>query len=105
MISRMSNPTHVVLPCMGTDGDIYPFLALGAELRTRGYDVTLATSEAFAARAAKAGLGFCSLFSTGEFEAVLCKPEFWHPIKGPIVIGRWGARFLRRQYEVLSDLA
>jgi UDP:flavonoid glycosyltransferase YjiC (YdhE family) len=96
---------HIVLASIGTDGDIYPFLGLGIELRARGYEVTLATHERFADRAANAGIEFCLLLSDAEFDEVLTRPDFWHPIKGPIMMARWGARLLRRQYEVLSALA
>ncbi len=101
----MSNRGQVILATLGTDGDVYPFLALGVELRARGYQATLATNESFADRARSAGLEFCPLVSIPEFEEVLNQPAFWHPIQGPAMMARWGARLLRRQYEVLSGLA
>jgi rhamnosyltransferase subunit B len=100
----VSSPPQIVLASIGTDGDIYPFLGLGVELRARGYDVTLAASEHFANRAANAGIGFCQFLSSAEFDEVLTRTDFWHPIKGPIMLARWGVRLLRRQYEVLSAL-
>src|SRR6185503_1277976 len=96
---------QVCLASLGTDGDIYPFLGLGTELRARGYDVTLAAIEGFADRAAEAGIEFCPLASNAEFAEVLDQPQFWHATKGPILIARWGARLLHRQYELLSKLA
>src|SRR5215475_16168121 len=105
MTGQHRNPSHVVLTSIGTDGDVYPFLGLGAELRARGYSVTLVTNEGFSDRAREAGIGFCSLFADREFEAILGNPAFWHPIQGPVVLARWGARRLYRQYEVLSALA
>jgi UDP:flavonoid glycosyltransferase YjiC (YdhE family) len=100
----VSRRPHIVLASIGTDGDIYPFLALGIALRARGYDVTLAASEPFAARATKAGLESCLLWSHADFESLLNQPEFWHPLKGPLLLARWGARLLPRQYELLSAL-
>jgi rhamnosyltransferase subunit B len=78
---------------------------LGEELRARGHEVTLAANEDFAERATDTGIGFCSLVSNREFEQVLGKTEFWHPIKGPVMMARWGAQFLSRQYDVLTALA
>src|SRR5216110_699926 len=101
----MQTKPRVILVSIGTDGDINPFLALGIELRARGYEVALLTIEAFAERAAKAGIEFHSLLSNAEFEVALHQPAFWHPVKGPIMLARWGAKFLRRQYEQLAALA
>jgi rhamnosyltransferase subunit B len=87
-----------------TDGDIYLFLGVGIELRTRGYDVTLATSEHFGDRVANASIGFSPFISDAEFDEVLTQPDFWHPIRGAHLVARWGVRFLRRQYDALSAL-
>ena len=39
-------PHHYILTSIGTDGDVFPFLGLGATLRGRGHRVTLVASEA-----------------------------------------------------------
>src|SRR6185369_11286107 len=36
---------HAILASIGTDGDIVPYVGLGAELRKRGHRVTLAVAE------------------------------------------------------------
>ena len=96
---------HIVLASTGTDGDIHPFLNLGAELRDRGHRVTLATHEHFAACATGAGLEFHPLVSNAETEELLAQPGLWRPLQAPVVDARWGARFIRRQYDLLSRLA
>ena len=96
---------HAILTSIGTDGDIYPYLALGRALRARGHRVTLVTHENFGPAAAEAGLAFQSLASHQESEELLADPEFWHPLKGAWVGAKWGARFLRRQYDLLAQLA
>ena len=100
-----SPPPHAILATVGTDGDIYPFLALGQVLRARGYRVTLATHEHFARKAAAADLEFCALVSHAENEVLLENPDLWHPVKSPVVIARWGVQFLERQYHQLRKLA
>src|SRR2546430_259370 len=57
---------HVILTSIGTDGDVIPYVALGATLRERGHRVTLVASEDYAATAAEHGLGFAALFSRAE---------------------------------------
>src|SRR5258706_632277 len=98
------NKPRIILVSVGTDGDIYPYLALGTELRARGYEAILIAIEPFAGRASEAGIEFLPLMTNSEFEEALHKPEFWHPIKGPIMLARWGARFLHQQYEQFSRL-
>jgi rhamnosyltransferase subunit B len=96
---------HAIIPTIGTDGDVYPFVGLGTELLKRGYRVTIATHEHFAACAQAAGLGFVPLVSDMETNALVQQRDFWHHLKGPVVISRWGAKLMPRQYEVLSKLA
>ena len=40
---------HVILATVGTDGDVFPHLGLGATLRARGHQVTLAAPETYRA--------------------------------------------------------
>ncbi len=96
---------HAILASVGTDGDVHPFLGPGMALRARGYQVTLATHEHFARLASESDLEFRPLVSNAETEKLLGTRDFWHPLKGPLVIARWGAQFIRRQYNVLKELA
>ena len=96
---------HVVLISVGTDGDIFPYVGLGAVLRTRGHSVTLAASEHYRALAEKQGFAFRALVSAEENRQLFEHPDFWKPLKTAPLMARWGVRFLRRQYDLLSKLA
>ena len=48
----------ILLTTFGSLGDLYPYLALGQELRRRGHRVTLATLRHYEPRVAAAGLAF-----------------------------------------------
>ena len=96
---------HVVLISVGTDGDIFPYVGLGAALRTRGHSVTLAASAPYRALAEKQGFAFRALVSAEENRELFEHPDFWKPLKTAPLMARWGVRFLRRQYELLSKLA
>jgi rhamnosyltransferase subunit B len=96
---------HAILASIGTDGDIYPYLGLGAVLRARGHRVTLAASEDYGDRAAAHGFGFAPLISAAENHALLSNPDFWHPLKGGKVGADWGAPLVERQFELLDALA
>ncbi|MGV9247724.1 glycosyltransferase [Streptomyces sp. NPDC003710] len=51
----------ILIAAAGSRGDIAPYTGLGAELRRAGYDVALATTDAFAPLARDAGLEFRGL--------------------------------------------
>ncbi|MEQ1884990.1 MAG: nucleotide disphospho-sugar-binding domain-containing protein [Bryobacteraceae bacterium] len=53
-----SNLSRILLSTFGSFGDLYPFLALGAELRKRGHAVLLATSESYRSKIEAEGLQF-----------------------------------------------
>jgi UDP:flavonoid glycosyltransferase YjiC (YdhE family) len=95
---------HAVLVSVGTDGDIFPYAGLGAELRGRGHSVTLVASEHYEPLATRHGLAFAALVSAAENRELFEHPDFWHPLKTAPLMARWGTRFIRRQYDLLSKL-
>ncbi|EFE71746.1 UDP-glucose:sterol glucosyltransferase [Streptomyces viridosporus ATCC 14672] len=52
---------RILIAAAGSRGDVAPYTGLGAELRRAGYDVALATTDAFAPLVRAAGLEFRSL--------------------------------------------
>src|SRR6476659_6339189 len=50
---------HVILATVGTDGDVFPHLGLGATLHALGHRVTLAAPETYRLRAQALGIEFC----------------------------------------------
>ena len=49
---------RILFATFGSYGDLFPYLAVGRELRSRGHNVTIATSASFRARVEEAGLEF-----------------------------------------------
>jgi rhamnosyltransferase subunit B len=49
---------NVLLTTLGSYGDLYPYLAIGASLKRLGHAVTVATSETFRVKAESRGLAF-----------------------------------------------
>jgi len=96
---------HVILATVGTDGDVFPYVGLGRVLRARGHRVTLAAPESYRARAATDGLGFVPLATAEEERRMLADPDLWHPLRSGVMMARWGAPMMRRQYEALAGLA
>src|SRR5216117_733667 len=79
---------HVVLISVGTDGDIFPYVGLGAVLRARGHSVTLAASEHYGALAEKHGFAFHALVSAEENQELFEHPDFWKPRKTAPLMAR-----------------
>jgi rhamnosyltransferase subunit B len=98
-------PMHVILVSLGTDGDVYPYIGLGKALRSRGHTITLVANEHFRPLAKQCGFEFRELVSNAETDALLENPDMWHPLKSALVVARWGAPLILRQYEVLAKLA
>lgn len=96
---------HVILTTIGTDGDIFPYLGLGAMLQARGHRITLAAPECYRARAQAQGMEFCALVTIAELEQLLANPLFWHPYLSGLISARWGAPLVRRLYDDLATLA
>jgi UDP:flavonoid glycosyltransferase YjiC (YdhE family) len=96
---------HAVLVTTGTDGDVFPYVGLGARLRARGHRVTLVTNEHVRPLAEGSGFEFRTLVTDAELRELLADPKFWHPVWAAHVAARWGVRFLRRQYDLIAGLA
>ncbi len=96
---------HVILVTVGTDGDVFPYVGLGAKLRSRGHQVTLTASADYESLTSAHGLAFQALVSAEENRELFEHPDFWKPLKTAPLMARWGMRFIRRQYDLLSKLA
>jgi UDP:flavonoid glycosyltransferase YjiC (YdhE family) len=96
---------HVVLATVGTDGDVFPHVGLGCALRGHGHRVTLAAPETYRDRALALGLEFCSLVTAAEMVSALADPDMWHPLRSGLMMARWGAPMMPRQYQALAELA
>lgn len=81
-------PLHVLLPSVGSAGDVHPFIALALALQARGHRATILTSPYFQDLIERQGLDFLPVGSIGDFEAGIADPNLWHPRKGFEVVAR-----------------
>jgi rhamnosyltransferase subunit B len=86
--SNRTPSLHVLLPTMGSAGDVHPFIALGMELKARGHRATILTNPIFQELIEAQGLGFLAVGTAGEANAVIANPELWHLRKGFSVIAQ-----------------
>ena len=74
---------HAILVTVGTDGDVFPYLGLGAMLRGGGaIGSPWSRTRNRKSQARDLGLGFRALLTDEEASPPLADPDFWHPIKG-----------------------
>lgn len=95
---------HVILVSVGTDGDVFPYVGLGAKLRSRGHQVTLVASQNYESLAGAHRFGFHALISAEENHELFGNPDFWHPLKCGPLAAQWAVRFIQRQYDLISRL-
>jgi rhamnosyltransferase subunit B len=79
---------HVLLPTMGSAGDVHPFIALGAALKARGHRATILTNPIFQSLIEAQGIGFLAVGSAAQANAAIANPELWHLRKGFKVIAQ-----------------
>lgn len=75
---------HIVMATVGSQGDLFPFLAVGRALEARGHRVTIAAHGIHRAAVAEAGLAFvlASGIAEPEDKAAFAARAF-HPLRGP----------------------
>lgn len=70
---------RVLIACVGSAGDVHPFLAIGAALARRGHEVELQTSPHFRLRVEAAGLRLLPLGDEDDYRRIVQCPDLWHP--------------------------
>ncbi len=70
---------HILISCVGSAGDVHPFIAIGQALARRGHEVELVTSPHFASRIEAAGLACTPVGTEADCEQVVHHPDLWNP--------------------------
>lgn len=96
-------PLDVLLPTLGSAGDIYPVLALGRALQARGHRAVVVANDHYQELVAAMGLGFIALGTAGEFRHLLDHPDMWHPTRSfPLLVREGMAPLLRPLYDIIA---
>jgi rhamnosyltransferase subunit B len=78
----------VLLPTLGSSGDVHPFIALGLALRRRGHRATILTNPYFRELIESQGLEFLPVGRSEDVSRIIMHPDLWHPRRGFGVIAR-----------------
>jgi UDP:flavonoid glycosyltransferase YjiC (YdhE family) len=73
---------RILLPTIGSSGDVHPVIELGRALKARGHGVTIVTNDIFSGQIGANGLEFVPLGTKHEAETLMRDPRLWHPRKG-----------------------
>lgn len=79
---------NILLPTIGTAGDVHPMIALAHTLQRRGHRVTIVTNPLHEQTVLDAGIEFHPLGTRADSEALLADPDLWHPRRGFQTIAR-----------------
>lgn len=82
----------VLLPTLGSAGDVHPFLAIGQALQARGHAVEVITNPVFRLMVEAADLAFHAVGTAAQYDDALSSPKLWHPVDGFGVFWRRMAR-------------
>jgi rhamnosyltransferase subunit B len=88
MASPPRRQLNVLLPTLGSAGDVHPFIGLGLALVARGHRATLLTNSYFQSLIEAQGLGFLPVGSLADVESALADPDLWHARRGFQVVAR-----------------
>jgi rhamnosyltransferase subunit B len=93
---------NVLLPTLGSSGDVNPFVALGVALQARGHRATVITNPIFQAQIESQGLRFLGVGTAEAARSVIANPDLWHVRKGVGIIFRVLIPSLEEMFRVIE---
>ena len=99
-----SGPLDILLPTIGSAGDVHPAIELGMEFKRRGHRASVVTNEFFEQQIRDAGLDFVALGTRSEAEATIADPRLWHSTKSfDCIVERAIVPNIERLYRIIED--
>jgi rhamnosyltransferase subunit B len=77
-----------LLMCLGSAGDVFPFIGIAKELRSMGHEVHFATNEHFRKPVEDVGASFVQLGTVQSYEETINDPRVFSPFYGPVILLR-----------------
>src|ERR1700760_2157050 len=96
---------NVLLPTLGSSGDVHPFIALGRAMQERGHRVTVLTSPLFQELIESQGLQFVPLGKLEAAQVAIGNPDVWHLRKGFAIIAGVIVPAIEETYRHIERLA
>jgi rhamnosyltransferase subunit B len=96
---------RVLLPTMGSAGDVHPFIALAVALKARGHRATILTNPMFQSRIEAQGVAFLPVGRAEDANAAIINPELWHWRKGFKVLAQMIVPAIAEIYRLIEKHA
>ena len=95
----------ILLPTLGSAGDVNPVIGLGLALQSRGHRATVITNPYFAELIERQGLEFLPVGTLEDAQRAFSYPHLWHPRKGAEHIMRFMIDPIRQIYHLIESHA
>jgi rhamnosyltransferase subunit B len=95
----------VLLPTLGSAGDVHPFIAIGLELKRRGHRATLLTNPLFQLLIESHGLGYLPVGSEAVARAAIGNPDVWHLRRGFAILAQVVGPAIEEVYRLIERRA
>jgi len=79
---------RLLMTALGSYGDVYPIVGLGATMLARGHQVSILTNPHFQSVVESAGLELLPIGTTQQYDELAHNKDLWHPFRGPVMILR-----------------
>jgi rhamnosyltransferase subunit B len=97
-------PLRILLPAIGSSGDVHPVIGLGLALKARGHAVAVATNELYSEPVRDSGLEFVPMGTMAEAERLMNDPRLWNLRKGfGLIVEGAILPNIPRLYEIISE--
>ena len=95
---------HFLMTALGSYGDVYPIVGLGAALRSRGHEVSIVTNPHFQKVLESVGIEFVPIGSEEDYNTLVRHEDAWHPRRGPLlVLSNAMVDWLRELYGIIDS--
>jgi rhamnosyltransferase subunit B len=103
-ISGTRRSLDILLPTIGSAGDVHPVIELGTALQKRGHRATIVTNPWFEQQVLDGGLGFIAMGTVEEAEATVADPRLWHATKSfDCIVERVILPNIARLYRIIEE--
>jgi len=94
----------ILLPTIGSAGDVHPVIELGTALKKRGHSAAVITNAYFEEQIRAASLDFVTMGTMQEAEQIIADPRLWHPTKSfACIVERAIVPNMERLYHIIRE--
>lgn len=97
---------NILLPTMGSSGDVFPLISIGQAMQARGHKVFIIANLVFGKMVKESGLDFIALGSEQDYYNLVNDPDLWNPARSFNVIVKHGILpFMPLLFEIIHKFS